>query len=31
VTLGLSDVAQALARTLEERRWGPNVIDLGFK
>jgi hypothetical protein len=31
VTLGLTDVAQALARSLEERRRGPNVIDLGAK
>lgn len=28
VTLGLTDVAQALARSLEERRRGPNVVDL---
>jgi hypothetical protein len=31
VALGLTDVAQALARSLEQRRRGPNVIDLGTK
>jgi hypothetical protein len=31
VTLGLTDVAQAVARSLEERRRGPNVIDLGAR
>jgi hypothetical protein len=31
LTLGLTDVARALARRLEERWCGPNVIDLGTK
>jgi len=31
VTLGLTDVAQALARRLEEPLRGPNVIDLAAK
>jgi hypothetical protein len=31
VILGLTEVAQALARSLEERRRAPNVIDLGTK
>jgi hypothetical protein len=31
VTLGLGDVAQTLARRLDERRRGANVIDLGAK
>jgi hypothetical protein len=31
VTLGLTDVARALARCLEEHRRGPNLIDLGTR